>query len=202
MPELTDRPEQWPVVESRDLHRDEWIMALRADLIRRPDDPESEPFQRWVMEHPGAVIVLAVDDDERVFCLWQYRHAAGRRFVELPAGLCDVEGEEPIDVARRELREEAGLEATDWTRLGTAYSSPGILAEVQHLYLARGLTEVDRDFEAEHEEADMETGWVPFADLLAAVLDGHLTDSPLLIAVLLAHARGLVGPARPAGPEG
>ena len=77
------------------------------------------------------------------------------------------EAEEPLDVARRELREEAELEAASWTHLSSTYPSPGISAEVHHLYLARDLGPASRgDFELHHEEADMTTGWVPFADLL------------------------------------
>ena len=195
-PELADAPEAWPVVESVDLYRDDWVVALRADRIRRPGHPGEEPFTRLVLEHPGAAVILAVDDAERVFCLWQYRHPAQRRFVELPAGLLDQEGEDPLDVARRELLEEAGLEATEWTRLATTYASPGISSEVVHTFLARGIKEVDRDFEAEHEEADMRTDWVPYDDLLAAVLDGRVGDAPVAVAVLVAHARGLAGSAR------
>ncbi len=194
-PLLEDQPESWPVVSSEDLHRDGWVMALRSDRIRPPGDPEHEPFARLVLEHPGAVIVLAVDEQERVFCLWQYRHPAARRFVELPAGLCDVDGEDPVEVARRELREEAGLEAGEWTHLTSTWSSPGISAEVMHFYLARDLRTVDRgDFVLEHEEAEMETFWAPYDELLAASLDGRLTDGPLVLAVLVAQARGLAGP--------
>ncbi len=193
---LADEPASWPVVDSTDLHRDHWVMALRSDRIQRPGHPEEEPFGRLVLEHPGAVIVLAVDDRDRVLCLWQYRHPAQRSFVELPAGLCDAEGESPLEVARRELREEAALEARMWTHLTTVYSSPGISAEVMHLYLARDLSEVDRgDFVLTHEEAEMESFWAPFPDLLAAVLDGSVGDGPLVSAVLLAQARGLVGAA-------
>lgn len=192
-PDLTDREESWPVQASVDLHRDDWVVALRSDSIRPPAQPEAEPFDRLVLEHPGAVIVLALDDEDRVLCLRQYRHPAGRRFVELPAGLCDTEGEEPLEVARRELAEEAGLEADEWTHLTSAWSSPGISAEVMHFYLARVLSAADRgDFEPRHEEADMETFWAPYDELLAAVLDGRVTDAPLLLAVLLVRARGLV----------
>jgi 8-oxo-dGDP phosphatase len=191
---LEDVAESWPVVRSEDLHRDDWIVALRADHIVPPDDPDHEPFRRLVLEHPGAAVILAVDDDEQVVCVRQYRHPAQHRFVELPAGLCDAEGEDPLEVARRELREEVLLSATDWTHLTSAYSSPGISAELIHYYLARGLTPVGRgDFELEHEEADMEVLRVPFADLLAAVLDGRVTDAPVIVAVLTAHGRGLVG---------
>ncbi len=187
---LADVEESWPVTSSTDLHRDDWVVALRADRIRRPgsDGPD---FRRLVLEHPGAVIVLAIDDQERVCCLAQYRHPAGRRFVELPAGLCDAPGEEPLTVAQRELQEEAGLRAGSWTHLTSAYSSPGLSAELMHYFLARDLSPVDRgDFDLEHEEADMRLFWAPFADLYAAALAGRLRDAPLVLAVLLAQARG------------
>ena len=194
-PSLRDTPEQWPVVESTYLHQDSWVVALRADQVQTPGGAIA---RRLTLEHPGAAVVLAVDESERVFALRQYRHPAGRRFVEIPAGLCDGDpGEDPIDVARRELREEAQLQATDWTHLTSSYASPGISAEVQHLYLARGLSAADRgDFELHHEEADMTTSWVPFAELYDAVLAGRVTDGPVIQCVLLAHARGLVGDLR------
>lgn len=194
---IEDVDEAWPVVRSEDLHRDDWVMALRADEITSPAHPDGEPFRRLVLEHPGAAVVLAVDDDDQVVCLSQYRHPAGRRFIELPAGLCDADGEDPVEVARRELREEVLLAAEEWTHLTSAYSSPGISSEVIHYYLARGLSDVDRgDFVLAHEEADMQVLRVPFSELVEAVLDGRVTDAPVIVAVLIAHARGLVGAGR------
>jgi 8-oxo-dGTP pyrophosphatase MutT (NUDIX family) len=169
---LSDQPEAWPVVSSTDLYRDDWVVALRKDAIRRPDRPEDEPFTRLVMEHPGAVIVLAVDEQERVLCLRQYRQPAQRRFIELPAGLCDGGEEDPLQVAQRELREEAAMQAREWTKLSSTYSSPGISAEVMHFYLARDLRPAERGtFVLEHEEADMELFWAPYDDVLTAA--GH-----------------------------
>jgi ADP-ribose pyrophosphatase len=192
--EVADVPESWPVVDAEDLYRTSLPFALRADRVRHPERPDEEPFSRVVLEHPGAVVILAVDDDERVLCLRQYRHPVRMRMLELPAGLLDVEGEEPGTAAARELLEEAGLEATEWTPLVSAYSSPGISTELIHYFLARGLREADRgDFVAAHEEADMETLWVPFSELLAACLDGRVRDAPVLVGVLTARQRGLVG---------
>lgn len=191
---LNDQPEAWPVASSTDLHRDGWVVALRSDRIQRPGHLEEEPFARLVLEHPGAAIILAVDDRERVLCMRQYRHAAQQRLVELPAGLCDQDGEDPLEVARRELLEEAELEAGEWTHLVTTYSSPGLSNELMHFYLARDLRPADRgDFVPEHEEADMETFWVPYDDLVTAVLEGRIGDAPVVVAVLLAQARGLAG---------
>ena len=192
--QVADVPEHWPVESSEDLYRSGLPFALRADRVRHPESPDEEPFTRLVLEHPGAVVVLAVDEDERVLCLRQYRHPARHRMLELPAGLLDVDGEDPRAAAERELLEEAGLLAADWTPLTAAYSSPGITTERICYFLARGLTAGDRgDVQLVHEEADMETLWVPYADLLAACLDGRVQDAPVLVAVLTAQARGLVG---------
>lgn len=189
---LTDMEERWPVLGTTDLHRDDWVVALRADTVRPPEGTDDDAFRRIVLEHPGAVVVLAIDDRGRACCLRQYRHAAGRRFVELPAGLCDEPGEDPLEVGRRELREEAALAAGSWHHLGATWSSPGISTEQMTFYLARDLAPADRqDFAPEHEEADMQVLWVPFEELRDAVLAGRVADAPLVQAVLLVHARGL-----------
>jgi ADP-ribose pyrophosphatase len=181
---LADRPFSWPVVASRDLHRDDWVVALREDVVHRPDHPE-ELFRRLVVEHPGAVVVLAVDEEERVCCVRQYRHAAGGVLVELPAGICDADGEDPQVTAARELREEAELAAEHWRHLMTLNPSAGITTELHRIYLARGLSHADRgDFELHAEEAEMEKVWIPVDDLIDAVLDGRIQESPLAAAVL------------------
>jgi 8-oxo-dGTP pyrophosphatase MutT (NUDIX family) len=180
---LADRPMSWPVVATRDLYRDDWVVALREDTITRPGHPEE--FTRISLEHPGAVIVLAVDEEERAVLLRQYRHTSGHEFVELPAGLRDAGDEPPVETAKRELREEVELEASDWRLLLSTYSSAGISDEVHVIFLARGLTHAPRgDFEMRHEEAEMETFRAPVSDLLEAVLDGRVRQGPLAQAVL------------------
>jgi 8-oxo-dGDP phosphatase len=159
-------------------------MALRSDTVSRPSHAD-EKFDRLVLEHPGAVIVLAVDDDDRALVLHQYRHPVGLRFVELPAGLRDDEGEDPRETAERELLEEAGLRASVWEHLITTHPSPGISTERIEIFLARGLSEAHRGgFEPTHEEADMTTAWVRVDDLVDAVLSSRVTDGPLGLAVL------------------
>ncbi len=186
MPLIGDQPASWPVASSTDLHRDGWVVALRSDQVLRPGHEDEPAFRRLVLEHPGASVVMAVDDEDRVLCLRQYRHPARRAFVEFPAGVLDVEGEDPIEVAIRELREEAALEAGEWRHLLSTYSSPGISAEQIHIYLARDLRPADRGAcVLEHEEAEMELFWAPFDELLAGVLDGRIGDAPVVQAVLM-----------------
>lgn len=184
---LADSPGSWPVVGSTDLYRDDWVMALRRDDITPPAGVSAagDGFGRLVFEHPGAAVVLAIDADQRVCLLRQYRHPAGGTFIEIPAGLCDVHGEDPVETGKRELFEEAGLAAGDWRHLLTTYPSAGITNETHHLYLARDLTEVDAsDYVRHHEEALMEVFWAPFNDLHDAVLDGRVREAPLALAVL------------------
>ena len=161
--------------------------------------PDSDTtMTRVVIEHPGAVVVLAVDDEERVLVLRQYRHPARTRFVEFPAGLLDKAGEDPLVAAKRELLEEGALEAEEWSHLNTVTSSPGFSDERIEVYLARGLREVPErgGFVLEHEEADMTLHWVPVADLLEAALARRWTDGPGLVALLtyaLVHGTPLPG---------
>jgi 8-oxo-dGDP phosphatase len=182
--ELADRPMSWPVHATRDVHRDAWVVGIREDTISRPDHPDDR-FDRLAIEHPGAVMVLAIDDDERVICLRQYRHTSQHEFVEIPAGLRDSHGEPPVETAIRELREEAELQASSWRHLLSTYPSAGITDEVHEIFLARGLSHAPRgDFALLHEEAEMVPFWVPFADLLEAVLDGRVRQGPIAQAVL------------------
>jgi ADP-ribose pyrophosphatase len=184
---LEDVPLSWPVVDSAYLHRDDWVVALRTDTVHRPGHPD-ERFRRLVVEDPGAVVVLAVDERDRAVVIHQYRHPVQMRLVELPAGKLDQEGEDPLVAAQRELHEEVGLVAREWTHLMTTYASPGITAETHAIFLARGLEEVARDFELHHEEAELVVDRVPLVDLVEAVLAGTIADAPLALAVLAHEA--------------
>ena len=182
-----DSPELWPVHEVEQIWDGGAPFSVRRDLLTRPGaDPDEGSFGRLVLEHPGAVVILAVDDQDRAFVLRQYRHPVGQRLVELPAGLLDVPGEDPLVAAKRELREEALLEAGRWDRLFGTWSSPGLSSETIDYFLARDLTEApDRgDFEPAHEEAGMTTAWVAVDDLLDAVRDGRICDGPTVSALL------------------
>ncbi len=182
--DLRDVPAQWPVVSSRVAYESGWVIDVVEEVITAPDKPEPT-FTRVRVSHPGAVIVLAVDDDERVLCLSQYRHISQHVFVELPAGLRDAGDEPPIETAKRELREEAELAAAQWRQLLSTYPSAGLTNEVHEIFLARELSHAPRgNFALEHEEAEMEVFWTPMAHLLDAVLDGRVRQGPLAQAVL------------------
>jgi ADP-ribose pyrophosphatase len=161
------------------------IIGVRTDTVRMPDGGTGD---RDVVVHPGAVGAVAVDDDLRVLLIRQYRHPVGDYLWEVPAGIKDVEGEDPEETARRELHEETGWHAREWSHLATAHATPGGSTEVYEIYLARGLTESDRP-EAHGEEQDLELRWLPLAEACAWVLDGRITNAMCAIGVLAAARR-------------
>ncbi|WP_280835878.1 NUDIX domain-containing protein [Mycolicibacterium frederiksbergense] len=171
------------------------ILALRADEVRMPGDGTA---RREVVEHFGAVAVVALDDDNNVVLVYQYRHALGRRLWELPAGLLDLGGEPPELTAARELEEEVGLAAAQWRVLVDLDSSPGFSDESVRVFLATGLTEVGRP-EAEHEEADLKVERVPLAEAVRRVFSGDIVNSIAVAGILAAHAMPAVDVLRPAG---
>lgn len=137
--------------------------------------------------HPGAVAVVALDDEDRVATIRQYRHPIRSRDWEIPAGLLDVAGEDMLDAAKRELAEEVDLAATDWSLLTHFAMSPGGSNEFARIYLARGLSATET-FAREEEEADIEFEWVPLDDLVAAIAAGDVHNSILIVGVLAAFA--------------
>jgi ADP-ribose pyrophosphatase len=140
-----------------------------------------------VVEHFGAVAVVAVNDARQVAMVYQYRHPVGRRLWELPAGLLDIGGEDPAETAARELREEVGLAARDWAVLVDIVTSPGFSDEAVRIYLARALTEVGRP-DPEHEEADMTLHWVDLGEAAAQVLSGEIVNSIAVAGIMSAYA--------------
>jgi ADP-ribose pyrophosphatase len=149
------------------------IIALRTDEVCMPGGVTAI---REVVEHYGAVAVAAVDDQEQLALVYQYRHSLGRRLWELPAGLLDEPGEDPASAAARELQEETGLVARDWRVLIDVASSPGFCDESVRVYLARGLEDVGRP-EADHEEADLTVHWVDLRQAVDRVLAGEIVNA-------------------------
>ncbi len=160
-------------------------MALRADQVEMPG---GRLATREIVEHFGAVAVAALDADNRLAVIDQYRHAVRRRLCELPAGLLDLAGEDPAVTAARELAEEAGLAATDWSVLLDVVPSPGFCDESVRVYLARGLSEVPRPELGDDEEADLRIGWLPIADAVRDVFAGEIVNAVSAAAVLAVHA--------------
>ncbi|MCZ2828783.1 NUDIX hydrolase [Modestobacter sp. VKM Ac-2986] len=161
------------------------VISLRRDTVAMPGGGESV---REVVHHGGAVGIVALDDEDRVVMLRQYRHPVGEHMWEVPAGLLDVDGEAPVDAARRELAEEVQLSAERWSLLTTHHPSPGFCDEKVLLYLAEGLASVDRPegFVVEHEELDMTVERVPLTEAVQWVFDGTIRNSLAAIGVLAA----------------
>jgi 8-oxo-dGTP pyrophosphatase MutT (NUDIX family) len=186
-PDIRDEAASWPVTASTELDRGAMV-RLREDMVRMPD---GEVVARDVLEHPGAVAVLALDTKERVLMIRQYRHPVGRLLWEIPAGLRDVAGEPLRVTAERELLEEAGYQAAEWRVLTDSYSSPGISTERIRIFLARGLVRVpesERSYVPEHEEAHLELAWVPLDRVAARILAGDLHNGVTALGILAGYA--------------
>ena len=185
-------PHEYRVLDSETVF-DGPIFSLHRDTVAMPGGGDSV---RDVVRHPGAVAIVALDDEDRVLLLRQYRHALGRYLWELPAGLRDADGEAPLATAKRELAEEAELAAGRWSLLATIHSSPGFSDELVLIYLAEDLTAADRPegFTVEHEEADMTLERVPLADAVQRVFDGDIRNASAVAGLLAAAQVRATGP--------
>jgi ADP-ribose pyrophosphatase len=158
------------------------VIEVSVDQVQLPNGLQI-PLE--LVRHPGGAAAVAIDAQDRVCLLRQFRHAAGGFIYELPAGKLEPD-EPPESTARRELIEEASISAARWQPLGAYLSSPGCFTEVIHLYLATGLQET-----AGRAEADevFQVEWWPFETALAKALDGELTDAKTIIGILRAASR-------------
>ncbi|MDJ0379168.1 NUDIX hydrolase [Cryobacterium sp. PH31-L1] len=182
MPDLQD--DVAPVaVTASDIVYDGAIWNVRRDSF----DYNGASITREYLDHPGAVAVLALDEQDRVLLIKQYRHPTGLRGWELPAGLLDVSGENAVVGAKRELAEEADVVASDWALLTEFYTSPGGSNEAIRVYLARGVSSLPA-FARTDEEADIELCWVPLDECVDAVLARRISNPILIVAVLAAQA--------------
>ena len=158
------------------------LLHVRRDRVRLPDGGSS--VREWI-DHPGAAAAVPVFADGTVLLVRQFRYPPGREFLEVPAGKLDRPGEDPLDLARRELEEEAGLRAERWTPLGKTYPGIGYSNEVIHLYLAEGLTEVEPSLEDGEFVVPVR---MPFADAVELAKRGEVLDGKTAVALLLADA--------------
>lgn len=176
----------------RDLLHDGMIWDVVAEQV---DLGDGGRVRREFIDHPGAVAVIAIDDEDRLLLQRQYRHPVGRELWEPPAGLLDVDGEPAQIAAARELAEEADLVADRWDVLVDYFTSPGGSNEAIRMFLARGLHEVPvhERFAREAEELEMEPRWVPLDDAVVAVLEGRVHNPSAVVGILAAQAARATG---------
>ena len=185
--EIRDVPERWPVTASAELARGS-LVRVRTDTVRMPGGQTAD---REIVEHPGAVAVLGLDESGRVLMIRQYRHPVGRLLWEIPAGLRDKPGEPLLAAAERELLEETGYRAAGWRVLGDFFTSPGFSTERIRIFLATGLTRVpaaEREYVRQHEEAHLLLAWVPLEQAVAGILAGDLHNGVAALGILSASA--------------
>ena len=179
-----DDPLEEQVVESTLIHEGH-LVTVHVDTILRADGSTGT---RDVVSHPGAVAVLAVDDDERLLLVRQWRIPAGRAMLEIPAGTLDVHDgvtEDPDIAARRELEEETGSRASTWRRLASFWTAPGFATEYMHLYLATGIESVHGDDRLSPDEDErLELSAVAIDDALAMVERGEIADAKSMLGIL------------------
>ncbi|QIP87179.1 NUDIX hydrolase [Streptomyces sp. Tu 2975] len=182
---IKDTPEHWQVTATTTPFQGNKTSVRTDDVVM----PDGTVVKRDYQVHPGSVAVLALDGEGRVIVLRQYRHPVRQKLWEIPAGLLDVPGENPLHAAQRELYEEAHVKAEDWRVLADVYTTPGGCDEAVRIFLARELSEAEGDrFEVSEEEADMELARVPLDELVQHVLAGDLHNTCLVVGVLSAVA--------------
>lgn len=173
----------WVTHDSSTVYENAWI-SVREDRVT---GPAGEGIYGVVTMRNPAVFVVAVDEQDRVCLVTLERYTTGRS-IEVPAGGSD--GEEPLVAAQRELAEETGFEAADWTRIGAMNALNGIADAPEHVFLARDLRPITgADARAQDEEGIDAVAWVPFADVLVMIADGRITDGETVAAIAMAGIR-------------
>jgi ADP-ribose pyrophosphatase len=184
-----DRDLRETVISSEIVHRGHYL-TFRIDTIERADGTRAT---REICGHPGAVAILALDEEDRVLLVRQWRTAAGRVMLEIPAGTLDVDPatgstEDPALAARRELEEETGYRADRWQLLMSFWTAPGFATELMHLYLATGLRPADADRLGPDEDERLELVRMPRREALAATevatSSGGIVDAKSILALL------------------
>ena len=172
-------------VESVVVHRGHYL-EVRVETTERADGSRHE---RDIVRHPGAVAVVAIDDEDRLLMVRQWRQPIGRALLEIPAGTLDRDPatgviEDPELASRRELEEETGYRASGWEKLGAFWTAPGFASELMHLYLATGLVAAGQGRLAPDADEVLDLVRLPFADALAAADRGDIDDAKTLIGIL------------------
>ncbi|MEU6777135.1 NUDIX hydrolase [Streptomyces sp. NPDC046759] len=178
---IKDTPEEWEIRATETPFRGNKTSVRTDDVVM----PDGSVARRDYQVHPGSVAVLALDEEDRVLLINQYRHPVRHKLWEIPAGLLDVPGENPLHGAQRELYEEAHVKAEDWRVLTDVYTTPGGCDEAVRIFLARRLSDAEGErFEAEHEETDMAHARVPVDELVRRILAGDVHNNCLVVGVL------------------
>lgn len=154
------------------------------DLVSKTFAFQGEKLTREYIQHPGAVAVLAINEQDEVLLIKQYRAPVNEYLYEIPAGLRDAEDESDIQCAKRELAEEADYQAETWTHLHSFYTTPGSSSEVIEIFLAQDLSPTGYSFDRTSEEKGMVPIWVPFAEVLSSVMQSKTKSPTLVVAVL------------------
>ena len=179
-----DDPLRETLISSEVLRRSR-ILEFRIDTVEAADGHRST---RDIAGHPGGVCVVAIDPQDRVLFVRQWRHATGGPLLEIPAGTLDREPDGSIEghagAAARELEEETGSRAGSWRYLGGFYTAPGFTSELMHLYLAADLTPADEGGLGPDEDERLELQAIPFTNALAMAERGELRDAKSLIGIL------------------
>ena len=186
-PQVSDQPSPRRLLSSQTVYEGR-IWDVVSDTFQLNDD--GDVLVRDYIEHPGAVAILPMNDAGEVLLIKQYRHPVGMDLWEIPAGLLDVEGEDFVVGAARELAEEADLVAGEWNVLVDFFNSPGSSSEAIRIYLARGLSDVPGHelHVRTDEEAEIELHWTPLEDAVASVLEGRLHNPSAVVGILAAAA--------------
>lgn len=185
--QVSDEPSPRRLLSSEKVYQGR-IWDVVSDSFQLSDDGDT--LVRDYIDHPGAVAVLPMNDDGEILLIKQYRHPVGMALWEIPAGLLDVEGEDFVVGAARELAEEADLVAATWNVLADFFNSPGSSSEAIRIYLARDLSDVPGHelHVRTDEEAEIELHWIPLDAAVAAVLEGRLHNPSAVVGILAAAA--------------
>ncbi|MDO4898070.1 MAG: NUDIX hydrolase [Rothia sp. (in: high G+C Gram-positive bacteria)] len=161
--------------------------VVRDDFSLTPDGPS---MGRDYITHPGAVAIVALNDQDQVLLINQYRQPVGMNLWEIPAGMLDVDGEDPLTAAQRELAEETDLQAEQWHTLMEYHNSPGCSTEANRVFLARGISSIpaDQQEERQGEEAEIVAKWFDLDEVVAAILASRIHSPSTIMGVLAAHA--------------